>query len=84
MKNGKWAVALGIALFALGLIVLFNGTNIGIGLARQALWANGGTLDTEEYYFIMRSNTLGYQLGGAVVSAIGGACAIVFGRKSMK
>lgn len=85
MKNVKRTmVIVGILLFVIGILVLFNGANIGLFLAEKAIHANGGSMDTQQYHFIMESNTLSYQLGGAIIAIIGGICAVLFGYKSVK
>lgn len=80
----RMMTAIGICLFVAGMIVLFNGTNIGMFLANQTLSANGGSMGTEKYYFIMESNTLSCQLGGTVLSIIGGISTVIFGYRCVK
>lgn len=81
MKKENWFVVVGVLLFVVGIIVLFNGTNIGIDIANKALHANGGSMDTEMYHFIMKSSALSYQIGGGIFAFIGGASTIIFGQK---
>lgn len=83
MRKENWFVVVGILLFVIGIIVLFNGTNIGMGIAEKALQTNEGLIDTEKYHFIMKSNALSCQIGGGIIALIGGISAIVFGNKTV-
>lgn len=76
----KRGIALcGIGLFVIGLLLLLNASKIGINIANSAVQAEGGVMDTEQFYFIMKSNTLSYQIAGALMALLGGAASIVFG-----
>ena len=46
-------------------------------MAQNAINANGGSMDTEMYYWIMQSNARSFQMGGAIVSALGGLVTIL-------
>jgi hypothetical protein len=82
-KRINWIIVIvGLLLFVAGGILLFNATNIGVSLARKAIQNNGGSLNTEEYYLILKSNTLSYQLGGTILSIIGFCTAIVGYKKA--
>lgn len=72
----------GMILFVIGLVLIFCASNIGRELAYHAIQANGGSMDTEEYMFIMKSQTLSFQLAGTVCSIVGGIGASIFGYKS--
>lgn len=72
----------GVILFVIGIILMFCATNIGRELAYHAIQANGGSMDTEEYMFIMKSQTLSFQLIGVVCSIVGGIGALFCGNKS--
>lgn len=74
----------GIGLFIMGLLVLFNATNIGVNIANKAIQAYGGSMDTEEFYFIMKSHTLSYQIGGAIIALVGGLSSILIGYINIK
>lgn len=71
-----------LALFMVGIILLFSATKIGVSAAENAIQANGGSMDTEMFYLIMKSTTLSYQIGGAVCSLIGGIGMVLFTYKS--
>lgn len=68
----KHTAMLCAVLFVVGLLLLLNAVYIGRGAASAALMRNGGMMDTEEYQFIMRSQTLGFQLAGTVCALLGG------------
>lgn len=57
--------------------MIFNAPNIGMDKANQVIQAYGGSMDTEKYYFIMKSNTLSYQIGGGICSLVGGIGALL-------
>ncbi len=85
MKHLKLMLtAAGILLFIAGMVILFHGADIGTRIANQELHANGGSMDTSLYQFMMSSNTLTAQLTGTVLAIVGGICAIIFGSKSME
>ena len=72
----------GVILFVIGIILILCATNIGRELASHAMQANGGSMYTDEYMFIMKSQTLSFQLIGVVCSIVGGTGALFFGYKS--
>ena len=72
----------GVILFVTGIILMLYATDIGRELAYRALQANGGSMDTEEYMFIMRSKALSFQLVGTVCSIVGGIGVFLFEYKS--
>lgn len=76
----------GVILFAIGIVLILCAADIGRELAHHAIQANGGSMDTEEFMFIMRSKTLSFQLAGTVCSVVGGVVggtgAILCGYKS--
>lgn len=78
-KTLKAAAVIGAALFVAGLILVFAAVPIGSGAADRAIQANGGSMDTERYYFIMRSTALSAQIGGTVCALVGGLGAILCG-----
>lgn len=85
MKNLKRIITVfGILLFVTGMIVLFQATNIGTSFALKEMQANGGSMDTSQYYFIKESYTLSVQLGATVLAIVGGIGAIVFGSRSIE
>ena len=72
----------GVILFVIGIILIFCAADIGRELAYRALQANGGSMDTDEYMFIMRSKALSFQLVGTVCSIVGGIGVFLFEYKS--
>ena len=76
-KNLTAAVALGTILFVVGIILLLAAPNLGIAAADHAIQANGGSMDTEKYYFIMKSTALSCQIGGAICAFPGGLGAVL-------
>lgn len=65
-------------LFVIGIILILCAADIGRELASHALRANGGSMDTEEYMFIMQSKTFSFQLVGTVCSVVAGISAFLF------
>ena len=51
----------GVILFVIGIILILFTANIGRELAHYAIQANGGSIDTEEYLFIMQTQILSFQ-----------------------
>ncbi len=76
----KKAVLIGAVLFAAGLLLLLSATSLGVGAASRAIQANGGSMDTEKYFFIMKSTTLSCQIGGAGCALTGSLCGVFLGR----
>ncbi len=70
-------LSLGLVLFAAGLILIFCAAPLGIDAAGSALRANGGTMDSGRYQFILESRTVSCQLGGVVCALTGGASALL-------
>lgn len=81
-KFYRTTMIVGAILFIIGIILIFGATDIGRELAYHAIQANGGSMDTEEYMFIMKSQTLSFQLVGTVCSIVGGIGVLLFGYKS--
>ncbi len=71
-KSKETFLVVGLLFLIIGIIVLFNGTNFGSAMAQSAINNNGGSMDTQEYYWIKQSNTLGFQIFGAILSVLGG------------
>ena len=68
----------GVILFAIGIVLILCATNIGRDLAYHAIQANGGSMATDEYMFIMQSKTLSFQLVGTVCAIVGGIGVFLF------
>ena len=73
----RMVLVVGAISLVIGMIVLFSATNFGLAMAQNAINANGGSMDTEMYYWIMQSNARSFQMGGAIVSALGGLVTIL-------
>ena len=71
----------GAILFAIGVILILYAADIGGELAHHAIQANGGSMATEEYMFIMQSKTLSFQLIGTICSIVGGIGSFLFAYK---
>ncbi len=74
MYKGKVQIftVIGIVLFIAGLTLLIGAANLGMEAASRAIQANGGSMETDKYYFIMESVTRSYQIAGAICSLVGG------------
>ena len=81
-KKSYKAVIGGVILFVIGIMLILYAADIGRELAHRAIQANGGSMDTEEFMFIMKSKTLSFQLIGTVCSVIGGIGVFLFEYKS--
>lgn len=68
----------GVILFVIGIILILYAADIGGELAHHAIQANGGSMATEEYMFIMQSKTLSFQLVGTVCAIVGGIGVFLF------
>lgn len=77
MNSNKTFLVVGVLFFIIGVIALFNGTNFGAAMAQGAINNNGGSMDTQELYWIKQSNTLGFQIFGAILSVLGGFSSIL-------
>lgn len=71
-KFCRASMAGGVILFVIGIILILWAADIGMKLASHAIRANGGSMATDEYMFIMESKTLSFQLAGTVCSIAGG------------
>lgn len=76
-NSKKIFLIVGLLFFIIGIIALFNGTNFGAAMAQGAINNNGGSMDTQEFYWIKQSNTLGFQIFGAILSVLGGFSSIL-------
>lgn len=74
----------GLGVFVIGIVILLNAANIGIDSANVAVQNAGGSMDGDRYSYIMTSTTTAYMICGAIVSAIGGLAAVVFGYLEVK
>ena len=81
MKNKVcgWIIGGMAVLFLVGIVLLFSAGEIGQQIGSAAIRANGGSMDTEQFYMIIKSSTLSWQLAGAILSLLGGIGGIVFG-----
>lgn len=61
-----------IGLFIGGLVLLLNSTSIGQNEGQRVIQANGGSMDTQQYYQVINSTTENYKTAGMIVSLIGG------------
>lgn len=76
-KSNKTFLVVGALFFLIGVIFLFNGTNFGLAMAQTAINSNGGAMDSQEYYWFMQSQTLSFQVFGAILSVLGGFSSIL-------
>lgn len=76
-KVKKVLFTVGSILFIAGIMILLSAVNFGLETAQNAIQANGGTMATEEYYWIMQTNTLSFQLLGSILSVLGGLLTIL-------
>ena len=71
-KAATISLLLMIALFIIGLDLLFTSTSIGQNAGSQAIRNNGGSMDTASYEYIINSTATNYRTGGMVISLVGG------------
>ena len=82
-KKFYWAAMIsGAILFVIGIVLVLCAVDIGRELAHHAIQANGGSMATDEFMFIMQSKTLSFQLVGTVCSIVGGIGVFLFEYKS--
>lgn len=74
----------GVIIFVIGMVLALNSVNIGMDAASVAIQEAGGSMDTEQFYFIMQSTANAYLVCGAVSALIGGLAAIIFGYVAVK
>lgn len=83
-QYSKVICVIGTIFCVVGIVVLLNAVNFGMDAANTAIQNNGGSMDTERFYYIMQSTANAYLVGGAIVSVIGGLASIVFGYQAVK
>lgn len=84
-KKLKYTILIiGILIFAIGLILLLGSTNLGMVEAQNAINSNGGSMDTEKYYWIMQSSATNFRITGTILSLFGGVLTILTTLKSIK
>lgn len=71
-KFAKNALLVMIVLTILGLTFIFSSGTIGQNTGSSAIASNGGSMDTNIYERIIDSTTTSFQIGGAILSLIGG------------
>lgn len=60
-----------LALFVIGLRLLFNSTSIGQKEGQRTIEANGGSMDTQQYNSVINNTTENYRVGGMIISLVG-------------
>ncbi|GEM_PF-4701772 len=81
MKKKTVILSLSLFICFVGLMMIFNATTLGCNYANRALSSAGG-MDTEQFYFLMKSGAVSFQLGGVVTALLGGTAAMIFGSKT--
>ncbi len=69
---------LSIAVFFIGLGMIFKSTNIGQDIANIAVQRSGG-MNTQKYLIIMESSIENYRSGGMIIALLGGLSIIFSG-----
>ncbi|MCC3866207.1 hypothetical protein K0040_18295 [Terrisporobacter petrolearius] len=64
-------IVMGIS-FVIGIILVFKSPSIGQNMGDNAIQENDGSMDTNQYEMIIKSNTESFRTGGLVISLIGG------------
>lgn len=77
----KKIMIVGVILFLAGIVLILAAPNIGIVMADHAIQSRDGALDSDTYYYIMKSSALSCQMAGAVCSLAGGIGAALSGNK---
>uniref|UniRef100_UPI004056FCCE hypothetical protein n=1 Tax=Acetatifactor sp. TaxID=1872090 RepID=UPI004056FCCE len=83
-QYSKVMCVIGTIFFVVGIVVLLSAVNLGMDAANIAIQKNGGSMETERFYYIMQSTANTYMIGGSIVSVIGGLASIVFGYQLVK
>lgn len=66
-------------LFACGLYILTSSVNIGQSKGQRVIAANGGSMDTQQYYGVINNTTENYRIGGIIISVTGGVGVLLTG-----
>lgn len=66
-------------LFIGGLVMLFSSTMMGQNEGHRTIQANGGSMDTQQYYGIINSTTENYRTAGMIISLVGGLGMLISG-----
>ena len=61
-----------VATFIIGLIFLFSSGKVGRSVGDGVLHSNGGSMNTSSYERIVDTTTTNFQIGGGILSMIGG------------
>lgn len=72
----KTVIALGM-IFTIGVIMILVATQYGIMTASRIIDRQGGNLDLNYYYLIVKSNALSFQIIGTILSTISGVGALL-------
>lgn len=59
-------------MFVIGIIFIFSASSIGRNAGNKAIIQNGGQMDTNQFQKIIDETTISYQMGGFVISLVGG------------
>ena len=66
-------------MFIIGLVLIFSAPTIGRNAGNAAIRNNGGGMDTNQFERIIDGTTVSYQMGGLVISLVGGFGLLVSG-----
>lgn len=71
-------------LFIGGLVLLFSSTKIGQEAGHTAIQANGGSMDGQQYNYVINSTSENYRTGGMVIALVGGFGVLISGYELYK
>lgn len=60
------------AMFVVGIAFILSATSRGQNKGDDAIWANGGSLETSKYNLVVESSIKNYRTLGTVLSLVGG------------
>ena len=73
------ALVIMCVVFIAGLLLVFIAPSIGQNAGNVAIRNNGGSIDTSQYERIINGTTTSFQIGGFVISLVGGFGLLVSG-----
>lgn len=61
-----------LVIFAMGILLIFQSTKRGFEKGNDAIWENGGSIETSKYNRIVEESIKNYRITGIIFAAVGG------------
>lgn len=68
-----------LTLFVSGFVLILRSTSMGQSYGQKVIHANGGSMDTEQYYGVINHSTENYRIVGILISMVGGVGILLCG-----